>query len=429
MGLGDLGVHGMGIPVGKAVVYGACGVNPDWILPITLDVGTNNTALLKDPLYLGLPVSRERGDKYMALVDELVAALQKRYGPLVLIHWEDLGPSSAFSLLQRLQSLQVPTFNDDVQCTAAVVVAAVLGAMQVPGVVPLKRQKFLFFGAGQASLGTARLLVQLMQAVGGMTVEEARSRIWMMDSKGLVEKGRGDLSAEKAQYAQEANQKLKNLGRRLVDVIKYVQPTTLIGAAGVGKAFNQQVIEALCKTLDRVEGPSSRPLVLALSNPDTKEECTYEEATRWSEGRVVYASGSPFPPLKVPEGSTRVPAQANNCYVFPGLALGCVSTGAMKVTEGMLLAAAMAVADLVSPEELAAESVLPHTSRLLEVTTRVAAMVALQARKDKVSSVTIDSTQCLAALQKAEKELVATENTSVPKGVLEAIRKLQYLPA
>lgn len=436
LGLGDLGAHGMGIPTGKCVVYSAAGAAPSWLLPITVDVGTNNAALLADPLYIGQPQQRLRGQPYQALMLEVVQGLQRRFGRQVLLHWEDLAVRNAFSVLQLSQGAGVPTFNDDIQATAAVAVAAVLGGVRVPGVLPLAQQRWLFFGAGQANLGTARLLVQALQQQG-LSAAAAKARIWMVDSKGLLLNTRQDLTPEKAEFAQSPSNlpgsaaaaaaarlvqssssssgssrssNSQDTTQRLASIVAAVQPTALIGAAAVQGAFDQPVIAAVTQAAAAAGGPSARPLVLALSNPNSKAECSFEDALHWSGGRAVFASGSPWPAVTVQQAGSSAasfssidsssssssdsayvsssssssgvllrPAQANNCLVFPGLGLGAVQAGAAAVTDGMLLAAAQAVAGMVTAEELRQECVLPRIGRLQEVTQAVAAAVAAAA--------------------------------------------------
>ncbi|GLC34920.1 hypothetical protein PLESTM_000254200 [Pleodorina starrii] len=388
LGLGDLGAHGLGIPVGKAAVYGAAGVDPDWILPVALDVGCNTESVVNDPLYVGLRRPRERGPAYYHLVDETVTALQSAYGPGLLIHWEDVGAAQAFPLLERLESRGVPTFNDDIQATAAVTLAALLGAERLRGVPPLEHQTFLFFGAGQANLGVAQLLCAEL-AARGVDPAAASERVWLVDRRGLVTSDRSDLSAAKAKFAKRRPAGLPaggGSGGDLAGIVAAVRPTALIGAATVGGAFGPRVLAALTQAQP---SPSSRPLVFALSNPTSRAECSFQQAVEGTGGRAVFASGTQFPPLRV-EGSgggrPRVPAQANNCLVFPGLGAGCVASGAARVTEGMLLAAARAVAGLTSGEDLEAECVLPRVGRLGECAVEVAAAVARAAAVDMVAS-------------------------------------------
>ncbi|GIL74082.1 hypothetical protein Vretimale_4958 [Volvox reticuliferus] len=405
LGLGDLGAYGLGIPVGKAAVYGAAGVNPDWVLPIALDVGCNTASVVNDPLYVGLRRPRERGSMYYELVDEVIAVLQTRYGSELLIHWEDVGAAQAFPLLERLESRGVPTFNDDIQATAAVTLAALLGAERLEGVPPLERQTFLFFGAGQANLGVASLLCAELES-RGLDPTAAVERVWLVDRRGLVTTDRSDLSAAKAIFAKRRPAGLSgdgaDVGRggdgsggaALADLVAAIRPTALIGAATVGGAFNSRVLSLLRQVQS---SPSSRPLVFALSNPTSRAECSFQQAWEGTGGRAVFASGTQFPPLQV-ANRTLVPAQANNCLVFPGLGAGCVASGATRVTEAMLLAAARAVAELTTSEDLAAERVLPNVGRLGECTVAVAAAVARAAAVDMVTGGGSPDATCLGPL-------------------------------
>ena len=372
LGLGDLGAQGMGIAAGKAMVYTACGeVPPDWLLPIQVDVGCNTAAVRDDPLYIGLPRERVRGAAYVGLLDELVAALQARYGPEVLVHWEDLGSANAFDVLRRYQERGVVTFNDDIQGTSAAVLSGLLGALRQRGVAPLEQQRFLFFGAGQANLGCAELLVLALKR-RGLSDAEARWRIWLVDSQGLVAADRSQLSAGKAAFARADAPPGLGAGAALEDIVAAVKPSALIGAASVPGTFGTGVLEAMGRN-------HARPIVFALSNPLSKAECTAQEAFDHTDGRVVFASGTKYPKIELPNGRSWNPSQANNALVFPGLGLGAVGASATKVTEEMLLAAAEAVASMLTQEEVAACSVLPGVKRITDVALKVATSVGLAA--------------------------------------------------
>jgi malate dehydrogenase (oxaloacetate-decarboxylating)(NADP+) len=399
LGLGDLGAHGAGIPAGKAAVYAAAGVDPRAVLPIVLDVGCNSASVRDSPDYVGLPRDRERGPAYLALFDELVAALRGRFGPAFLVHFEDFGAANAFPLLARLQAARVPCFSDDIQGTAAITAAAVLTATRLPGVPPLAEQTFLFFGAGQANLGVAALLVDAL-AARGVPRADARRRMWLMDQSGLVTSDRRDLGPEKAPFAQPPGAAGLPPRPTLAAAVAAIRPTALIGASTVGGAFDEAVLAALLRGLPSAR---TRPLVFALSNPSDNAEASFADAYRWSGGRAVYASGTQFPGLEVDAASGRVlrevpvaegaagdagdaeagsgtrrllPSQANNCFVFPGLALGSLATGATLIDDASLLAAAKAIAGMVGERELARDSILPPLSALRAVALRVAAAVA-----------------------------------------------------
>lgn len=369
LGLGDLGAGGMGIAAGKATVYTACGgVDPDWLLPICVDVGCDTPAVRDDPLYIGLRQPRASPEEEMELLDELVAAVRARFGRRTVIHWEDIGTRNAFQVLQRYQRAGVTTFNDDIQGTSAAVVAAVLGALRQPGVRPLDEQRVLFFGAGQANIGAADLLVRAL-VKGGLSEAEARRRIFLVDSKGLVTDDREDLNANKRRFAQIRPDGLSS-GDGLQAAVAAVAPTALVGAASVPGAFDRKVVEELCRH-------SERPIVLALSNPLSKAECSAADAYEWSGGRVVFGSGTKFPAHTMStDGSQRVPAQANNALVFPGLGLGAVAADSPAISDDMILAAAEAVASCVTREEARSGSILPAVGRFREVAVVVAEAVA-----------------------------------------------------
>ena len=284
LGLGDQGAGGMGIPVGKLSLYTACaGIPPSACLPVLLDVGTNNAALLADPFYLGLPQPRLRGDEYDALVDEFVSAAQKLF-PGVVVQFEDFASQNAFRLLQKYRN-RIPTFNDDIQGTAAVALSGILSALRITG-GKLGEQTLLFQGAGEAATGIADLAVAAMVAEG-LDPAAARKRCWLFDSQGLVVAQRSGLASHKQPYAHD-----HKAVDTLLDAVNDVRPTAIIGVAAVAKAFSEKVVRAMA-ALNR------RPIIFALSNPTSKSECTAEEAYRWSEGRAVFACGSPFDPVTV----------------------------------------------------------------------------------------------------------------------------------
>ncbi|HTO97134.1 MAG TPA: NAD-dependent malic enzyme [Myxococcales bacterium] len=358
LGLGDLGAGGMGIPVGKLSLYTACaGVVPVRTLPVTLDVGTDNPKLLEDRLYFGLRQKRIRGAEYDAFVDEFVAAANEVF-PGVLIQFEDFGNTNAFRLLQRWRD-RVCCFNDDIQGTAAVALAGIFSALRITG-EKLRDQKVLCLGAGEAATGICDLIVASMTAAG-LTGAEARKRCWLVDSRGLVVASRGDLAEHKKPYAH-AHAPANFLG-----AIRELKPTILIGAAGQGGTFNREVLTTFA-------AQQERPIVFALSNPTSQSECTAEQAYGWTDGRAIFASGSPFPPVQC-AGRTFVPGQANNSYVFPGVGLGAIASRARHITDEMFLATAHKLADLVTDEELASGRIYPKLSRIQEVSAEIAAAV------------------------------------------------------
>ena len=358
LGLGDLGAHGMGIPIGKLTLYTACGgVDPALGLPVMLDVGTDNEALRADPHYIGLAQPRLRGEEYLSLVDEFVDAVEEVF-PGALIQFEDFATTNATRLLARYR-MRACTFNDDIQGTAAVTLAGLLNAGRVTG-QPLTEQRILFGGAGVA-VGCAALIVRAMQRLG-LSEAAARSRCWFFDSKGLAVAGRPVLSEALRPFAHPHPET-----RDLAEAVTSLRPTALIGLSGVTGLFTEPVLRAMAAGNDR-------PIVFAMSNPTSQAECTAEEAYRGTDGRVVFASGSPFPPV-VWDGVPHLVAQANNAYIFPGLGLGVVAAGVRHVTETMFLAAADALVAATAPAELETGALYPPIERILEVSVQVAETV------------------------------------------------------
>jgi len=363
LGLGDLGVDGMGIPVGKLSLYVACaGIHPSQCLPVTIDVGTDSRERLQDPLYLGLQHPRLRGQSYDALLDEFVEAVQSVF-PKAVLQFEDFGNVNAFRLLKAYRD-RFCCFNDDIQGTAAVTLAGLLSAMNLAG-GRLQDQRILFLGAGEAGTGIANLTVSAM-VEQGLDESEARQRCWFVDSRGLVVKSRENLAEHKLPYAHESEG-----APDLAAAVKLIQPTALIGVSGQRGAFDRRVVELMA-------GLHERPIIFALSNPTTNSECTAEEAYTWSGGRAVFASGSPFQPVTV-DGRTFVPGQGNNVYIFPGVGLGAVISGARQISEAMFLAAARVLAGKVTAEDYQQECIYPALSRIREVSGDIAKAVAERA--------------------------------------------------
>jgi malate dehydrogenase (oxaloacetate-decarboxylating)(NADP+) len=327
LGLGDLGVNGMGIPIGKLSLYTACaGVPPQYTLPITLDVGTNNESLLNDPLYLGLRQPRVRGEEYDAFIEEFVTAVQEVF-PGCCIQFEDFANINAIPTLARYRD-RVCCFNDDIQGTAAVAVAGILAALRITG--------------GKA--------------------EQARARCWLFDRKGLVESSRTDLADFKKPFAHP-HAAIDDFVTAIADL----KPTAIIGVSALAKAFNQQVIETMARV-------NQRPIIFPYSNPTSHSECTAEEAYKWSEGRAVFASGSPFPPVKYGD-KTFVPGQGNNVYIFPAMGMAVYATGAKRVTDEMFITAAKALAEQVSSSDLAVGLVYPPQSEIYNASIHIAEKV------------------------------------------------------
>jgi malate dehydrogenase (oxaloacetate-decarboxylating)(NADP+) len=326
---------------------------------VLLDAGTNNSELLDDPLYIGLHQARLRGDDYDALIDEFVVAAGKLF-PGVVIQFEDFAGHNAFRLLRKYRD-RIPTFNDDIQGTAAVALSGILSALRITGGA-LPGQTLLFQGAGEAATGIADLAVEAMVATG-MDAAQARRRCWLFDSKGLVVKQRGDLAAHKAPYAHDH----APVGT-LLDAVKALRPTAIIGVAAVGGAFTEDVVRTMA-------AQNPHPIVFALSNPTSKAECTAAQAYRWSDGRALFACGSPFDPVTL-DGRTFVPRQGNNSYIFPGVGLGVIATKASRVTDEMFMAAAHTLAEQVTRDDLQQGSLYPPLKNIRDVSAQIAAAVA-----------------------------------------------------
>ncbi len=360
LGLGDLGANGMGIPIGKLSLYAAfAGIDPSQCLPVQLDVGTNNRELREDPLYLGWNHERIEGEAYDALVEEFVRAVQDAY-PKALIQFEDFLTPNAYRLLQRYRN-EVLCFNDDIQGTAAVALAGVHASTRVSG-ARFEDLRVMFLGAGSAATGIGDLLTRAL-VDAGLSLEEARLRLWFVDVNGLVVRGRSDLMRHNLPYAHAH----EPMG--FVAAIRSIEPHVLIGATGHPGTFTQEVVETMAEI-------NARPVIFALSNPTSQAECTPEQAYRWSGGRAVFASGSPFAAVELEDGRTLHPAQGNNAYVFPGIGLGAIGCGARRITDEMFLAAARALADEVSEEDLTRGSLYPPLSRIRELSLSVATSVA-----------------------------------------------------
>ncbi len=360
LGLGDLGANGMGIPVGKLTLYTACaGVHPVHCLPITLDVGTNNQALLDDPLYIGTRERRLEGQAYDDFIEAFVQAVMEVF-PQALIQFEDFSNHHAFRLLERYRD-RCCAFNDDIQGTAGVALAGVLSALRMNGGA-LRDQRFLFLGAGEAGIGIGDLLVAALE-LEGLSRDEARRRCRFVDSRGLVCSARTDLQPHKLPYAHDVPPRAD-----LLAAIADFKPTALLGVSGTPNSFTQAVVEAMC-------AHNRHPIIFAMSNPTSKSECSAAEAYGWSEGRAIFASGSPFPPCDL-GGRRFVPGQANNAYVFPGIGLGVVSTHTRRVTDEMFYVAARTLAALARDEDHAVGCIFPPLTQIREVSLAIAVAVA-----------------------------------------------------
>ena len=378
LGLGDLGVGGMLIPIGKLALYTLCaGISPSMTLPITLDTGTDNPQLLADPLYLGWRHQRVRGQEYDDFIDAFVAAVRRVY-PRAILQWEDFARGNARRLLDRYRD-DLCTFNDDIQGTAAVALAGLLAATELLD-APLRQQRIVILGAGSAATGIADLLVMAMQE-DGASVEQARGNIWLLDSRGLAHTGRTDLEPEKARFAQqpwpitEGGQPGQSLN--LLEVVRHTHPTILIGTAARPGAFSEEIVREMARHVER-------PVIFPLSNPTEKSEATPEDLIRWTGGRALIATGSPFADVTVDGRTCRI-GQCNNMFIFPGMGLGVMASNARRVTDGMFLAAARALSTLAPSRSDPGESLYPHIENVRTVSRRVALAVATEAQRAGVA--------------------------------------------
>ncbi|XP_064651111.1 NADP-dependent malic enzyme-like [Lineus longissimus] len=374
LGLGDLGVCGMGIPVGKLTLCTAlAGIHPHQCLPIVLDVGTNNEQYLNDKFYVGLPHKRITGQEYDDFIDEFMEAVVKKYGQDTLIQFEDFANHNAFRFLDKYRD-KYTFFNDDIQGTASVTVAGLLSCMKITK-KKLSDNTFFFLGAGEAACGIASLLTMAMVRTDGLTKEEAASRVWMMDIDGLLVKNRpkGGITGEKALFAKDLPP-MENLA----EVIKKIKPNAIIGASGVGKAFTPEIIRDMATF-------NERPIILALSNPTSKAECTAVDAYTHTDGRAIFASGSPFGPVTL-NGKTYYPGQGNNAYIFPGVALGTICCGIRHIPDDMFLIASETLADMVTPADLEAGRIYPSMKSILRISRSIAARIAVWAYKNGMAA-------------------------------------------
>ena len=374
LGLGDQGVCGMGIPIGKLALYTACaGVPPQVALPVVLDMGTNNEGFRNDPLYPGLRVPRIGGDEYLSFVDEFVAAVQEVF-PRCCIQFEDFTNKNAIPLLERYRD-KVCCFNDDIQGTASVAVAGLFGACRM-NATKMSDQRILFMGAGSAAVGIADLFVK--QLCGdGMSEAQAIERCWFVNSRGMVHSGMPKLPDYLQRYAHDVSGLKFPIGApsgldspltRLSDVVEVVRPTAIIGVSTVAHAFNETVVRAMARI-------NARPIIFPLSNPTSKSECTAEEAIRWSEGRAIIATGSPFPPLHF-GGKLFVPGQGNNVYIYPAVGMAVFATEASRVTDEMFLRAAESLGSQTTDQDLSVGLIYPPISSIYETSIEVAIAVA-----------------------------------------------------
>ncbi len=380
LGIGDWGVGGIDISVGKLAVYtAAAGIDPTRVIPVMLDVGTNRESLLNDPLYLGNRHARVRGERYDAFIDAYVKTATRLF-PNVLLHWEDFGPSNGRRILEKYRS-QVCTFNDDMQGTGAITLAAVLSAVKVSG-VPLREQRVVILGSGTAGIGNADQLRAAMVA-DGLSRDEATRRFWCVDIQGLLTDNMGsalrDFQAPYARPAREVagwNHDMPGGGISLAEVVRQVHPTMLIGTSTAPGTFTEAIVKDMA-------AHTERPIIFPLSNPTVLMEASAADLITWTDGRALVATGIPSHPVTY-KGVTYAIGQANNALLYPGLGLGTIVARARLISDGMFMAAALAVAGLVDAH-LPGASLLPHVENLRAVSATVAVEVARTAASEKLA--------------------------------------------
>ena len=379
LGLGDLGVGGMGIPIGKLSLYSVCaGIHPATTLPIMLDVGTDNPELLDDPLYLGWRHTRVRGQEYDTFIEAFVEAVKQKF-PRVLLQWEDFSKQNAARLLERYRD-RLCTFNDDIQGTGAVTVAGLLAAMKVLGST-LGEQRIVILGAGSSAIGICNQIVAAM-VQEGCSEQEVRQQLWLVDSKGLVHDGRRDLEKSKQKYARPAAS-VEAVGLSFLDVVKNIHPTILIGTSGQHGAFSEDVIREMVQHVER-------PVIFPLSNPTSKSEATPSDLLNWTAGRALIATGSPFPAVGHNGRLIKI-GQCNNAFIFPGVGLGVIATGAHRVTDVMFSAAARVLSEFSPALSDPDGPLFPPLEVVREVSYRVALAVGTEAIRAGLTSIKLES--------------------------------------
>lgn len=383
LGLGDLGADGMGIPIGKLSLYTACaGVHPGKTLPITIDIGTNNEELLTDPLYIGIRQKRMVGADYDNFMDEFMDAAIRVF-PDVLIQFEDFANHNAQRLLDRYRD-DYCTFNDDIQGTASVVLAGLFSAMKLLN-TDLSDHRFLFYGAGSAATGIGDLIIHVLKDLG-YSDEDARRGIYLFDSKGLVTTNRDDLSEIKIPFARNCS-----FESDFAAAIETIKPTAIIGVSGMGSAFDKRVIQTMAELNDQ-------PIIFALSNPTSKSECSAQQAYEWTNGKAIFASGSPFDPVSI-GGKKFIPGQGNNAYIFPGLGFGSVISKPKQIQDDLFIIAAETLASMVSDEDLQNGLLYPPLNQIREISIQIATKVA-----QKVFATNGNETQLIENVEKTIRE-------------------------
>ncbi|EAF5858545.1 NAD-dependent malic enzyme [Listeria monocytogenes] len=376
LGIGDWGVNGVKIAVGKLAVYTvAAGLAPDRVLPVVIDAGTNNETLLNDPLYLGNKRPRLSESEYDAFVASFVNVMKEVF-PKAILHWEDFGRANASRILHNYRD-KICTFNDDIQGTGAMVVAAVLATIQVSR-IPLSEQKIIIFGAGTAGIGIADQLSAQWMRETGLPFETAKKHFYLVDRNGLVLDNMTDLTTGQKKYAHPSTEWSNVPTDTLENLMEAVHPTMLIGCSGVTGAFKESIVKKMTQYTER-------PAILPLSNPTKLAEATASDLIQWTDGKALIVTGSPSKPVEYQHTTYEI-GQANNALLYPGLGLGALVTRAKYITDGMLAAASMAVAEQISPNEAGA-ALLPHVRTLRETSRAVAIAVANQAIKENIHQV------------------------------------------
>ncbi|KAJ2391990.1 hypothetical protein H4S02_001031 [Coemansia sp. RSA 2611] len=375
LGLGDLGINGMGIPIGKLQLYVAiAGLNPGRTLPIVLDFGTNSKKYLNDPLYLGTRQPRPDDETFYRAADKVLAALYRAF-PDLLVQFEDFSTDHAFGLLKNWRNKAL-CFNDDIQGTGCVILGGFISAVEQAGIPP-RDQRILFVGAGSAAVGVAKQLIEYFVIEHRIPEEQAKAMFWFVDSRGMITANRGDkLAQHKVYFARHDNGDTQCTS--IDEALEYVKPTALIGLSTIYKAFNERILTRMNEL-----NTDARPIIFPLSNPDNKAECTFEEAMQCTNNRVLFASGTAFPEYTVPEtGEVRVPAQGNNMYVFPAIGLGAVLCKPSHITDTMIYAVSKALANSLNEQERARGELYPRIERIRDVAARLTAAFITQAVRE-----------------------------------------------
>lgn len=387
LGIGDQGAGGMGIPIGKLSLYTAgAGIHPEACLPISLDVGTNNEKLLEHPHYLGVKERRLTGREYDEFLEAFVRAIKERF-PQAVMQWEDFSRQNAFSVLDRYRDYLI-SFNDDIQGTGAVTMAGIYGACKITGKKP-SESRYIIFGAGAGGIGIAR---QIRAAImeEDISRKDAAGRVFILDSRGLCYEGRpsGGVDPYKADFARSKEWAERNCAGKekldLLDTVRASKADVLIGTSGIPGLFTEEIVRQMAENADR-------PIVFPLSNPTSNAECTPEQIYDWTDGRGITATGSPFPDVEYKGKRYRV-GQCNNAFIFPGVGLGLIASGARKVTDQMFTAASKALADLLPEEDLRDGCLYPKISKIREASANVALAVAKQGVAQNVADPSFEPT-------------------------------------